>query len=107
GADAGDSLSVAIEVVAATASRPAGDPRDRPLPADSSGEDGDARAGGGGPRLGGGRVFLQMRGRAEVHGRIDGREISFRGPGASETFVEVAEEPGAGANGNPAGRIPR
>src|SRR2546430_13729903 len=51
---------------------------DRPLPAGSSGERADVRGSGGaggGPRLGGGRVVPQMRGRAEVRGRIDGREI--------------------------------
>ncbi len=34
-----------------------------------------------------GRVFLQMRGVAEVTGRVDGRPLEWRGPAAAETFV--------------------
>ncbi len=33
------------------------------------------------------RVFLQMRGTAEVHGSVDGRPLEWRGPAAAETFV--------------------
>jgi len=33
------------------------------------------------------RVFLQLRGRAEVRGTVDGRTIEWGGPAAAETFV--------------------
>ncbi len=41
-----------------------------------------------GPRLGGDRVFLQVRGRWTVRGRVGGRTLAFTAPGAAETFVE-------------------
>ncbi len=73
-ATAGDSLDVRLAVEDVTASLPAGDPRDD------------------GPGLGGGRVFLQMRGPWTVRGRVAGRRLGFTAPGAAETFIE----PGAG-----------
>jgi len=71
GARGDDSLSVRFDAESAVASRPLGDPR--------------ATAG---PRLGAGRVFLQMRGTYHVAGRVGGRAIGFASPGAAETFVE-------------------
>ena len=64
-----DSLTVSLAVEDLAASLPAGDPRAE------------------GPRLGGGRVFLQMRGRWTVRGRVGGRRMEFTAPGAAETFV--------------------
>jgi hypothetical protein len=71
----GDSLDVRLAVEDVAASLPAGDPRD------------DA-----GATLGGGRVFLQMRGEWTVRGRVAGRGIEFSAPGAAETFVEPATD---------------
>jgi len=71
GAQGEDSLAVSFEVASAAPSRPLGDPR--------------AAAG---PRLGAGRVFLQMRGTYRVSGRVGGRRLQFTSPGAAETFVE-------------------
>ncbi len=34
-------------------------------------------------------VLLQLRGRADLQGTLDGREIAWTGPGAAETFVRV------------------
>jgi hypothetical protein len=73
-ATGGDSLAVRLDVEDVTASLPAGDPR-----ADDDGA-----------RLGGGRVFLQMRGRWTVRGRVAGRTLAFEAPGAAETFVPRA-----------------
>lgn len=67
----GDSLEVRLAVEDVAASLPAGDPRE------------DA-----GATLGGGRVFLQMRGLWSVRGRVAGRRLDFSAPGAAETFVE-------------------
>ncbi|MEO6463573.1 MAG: hypothetical protein ABIP29_10910 [Candidatus Eisenbacteria bacterium] len=64
-----DTLVVSLAVEDVAASLPAGDPRQA------------------GPRLGGGRAFLQMRGRWTVRGRVGGRRLSFTAPGAAETFV--------------------
>jgi hypothetical protein len=36
------------------------------------------------------RVFLQMRGEAEVTGRVDGQPLAWHGPAASETFVPAS-----------------
>lgn len=66
----GDTLEAAMAVEDVAASRPAGDPR-----------------GEAGPRLGEGRVFLQMRGRWRVRGRVAGRILAIDAPGAAETFV--------------------
>ena len=66
----GDTLEVRLTVEDVAASRPAGDPR------------------GGGPAIGGGRVFLQMRGAWEVRGTVGGRRLEFTAPGAAETFVD-------------------
>jgi hypothetical protein len=66
----GDTLAVTMAVEDVAVSEPAGDPR---------GDDG--------PRLGAGRVFLQMRGRWRVRGRVAGRAVAFDAPGAAETFV--------------------
>ena len=65
-----DSLAVELKVEDVAASLPAGDPR------------------GEGPALGGGRVFLQMRGTWTVRGRVGGRALAFTAPGAAETFVD-------------------
>jgi hypothetical protein len=55
--------------------------------------DGAQSNGGGGHPSGGEgrppRVFLQLRGAAEVRGVIGGRAISWSGPGAAETFVPL------------------
>ncbi len=64
-----DTLEVSLAVEDVAASLPAGDPRRS------------------GPRLGGGRAFLQMRGRWTVRGRVGGRRLEFTAPGAAETFV--------------------
>jgi hypothetical protein len=65
-----DSLSIVFKVGDVAATRPAGDSRE----AESA-------------RLGGGRVFLQMRGTYQVRGHVGGRSIRFDAPGAAETFV--------------------
>jgi len=70
----GDTLAVRLAVEDVAASLPAGDPRD---------DDAGAVPGGG-------RVFLQMRGRWTVRGRVAGRALEFTAPGAAETFVERA-----------------
>jgi hypothetical protein len=41
------------------------------------------------PRSGPDRAFLQMRGVYEVTGRVGGRNVAFRAPGAAETFVPL------------------
>ena len=71
----GDTLAVSLAVEDVVASLPAGDPR------------------GDGPRLGGGRVFLQMRGRWTVRGTVAGRRLDFTAPGAAETFVVASAAP--------------
>ncbi len=38
------------------------------------------------------RVFLQLRGRAEVRGTVDGHAIAWTGPAAAETFVTVPQD---------------
>ncbi len=74
--EGGDALTVRIRVQDALGSLPA-----------VSGASGERRSPAGGTQ-----VFLQLRGRAEIRGVVDGHPFAWEGPAASETFVAAGGE---------------